>query len=175
MIGAINQKLVGTPRNDVERMMRKTGGVQVALWIGIDPGVNTGYAIWSSRSKQFLVVESKAAVEAEVDVVAYWNMSLASMASPAPTDIHVVVEDTRKLRLPKHLQSAGRTKGAGSVGRDMQRWAEFLTHHGIPHTMAPMSPKEFRTMDDAAFRKKTGWDKRTNEHGRSAAGLIWNR
>lgn len=136
------------------------------LLIGIDPGTHTGFAVFSNKSNSYIRVESMKAVEAEDEIMVY-------KATEIP--IHVFVEDTRKLRLPKALQSKGRDRGAGSVGRDMGRWQEFLEHHNIPHTMTGLSPKEFRAGDDAWFRKKTGWDKRTNDHSRCAAGVIWGR
>lgn len=145
----------------------KTG---VDLYIGIDPGVNTGYASWSTRDRRFLSVTSMGIIEA-MELV----LSAHRLVVSAGRVLHVVVEDTRKLRLPKHLQSKGRERGAGSVGRDMAVWSEFLTHHSIPHTMAGLSPKEFRNGDDAWFRSKTGWDKRTSEHGRCAAGMVWGK
>lgn len=159
---------MGISRHSAESLMRNAKS-SYAIYIGIDPGTHTGVAVWSRPTHRFLRVESMKAVEAEELV--------RSVISSAPwtSSVMVVVEDTRKLRLPKRLQSSGRDRGAGSVARDMSRWEEFLTYHGIPFTMAPMSPKEFRTMDDHTFRRKTGWEKRTNEHGRAAGGLVWSR
>lgn len=153
--------------NDLKRMQGrvKAGAHGVHLWIGIDPGVSTGVAIWCSPAQRFYEVTSMLAVEAEEKIR---NVERNGT-------VHVVVEDTRNLRLPAKLQSSNRLKGAGSVHRDMGRWQEFLTHHKIPYTMAGLSPKEFREGNDAWFRAKTGWDKRTNEHARCAAGLVWMR
>jgi len=148
------------------RVKSKASGVYCA--IGIDPGVNTGVAIMMDG--RLIEVKSCTAVEAEVRIC-----TLYSMMRGLDKTFHVYVEDTRKLRLPKALQSKGRERGAGSVGRDMGRWSEFLTYHSIPHTMCGLVPKEYRVMTDEQFRKKTGWDKRTNEHSRCAAGLILGR
>lgn len=152
--------------NDYKRMQGrvKTGALGVEMWVGIDPGVNTGLAVWSSLTQRLLRVESMKAVEAE-------DYLIERIGAP----MHVVVEDTRKLRLPAKLQSSGRLKGAGSVHRDTGRWQEFLEHHKIPHTMAGLSPKEFREGSAEWFNKRTGWNKRNNEHGRSAAGLVFGR
>lgn len=159
---------MGTSRADAERMMQKVG--KPALFTGIDPGVHTGFAVWSPPLKKFTRVESMMACEAEHQI-----LMMRDSFNGTGYGFHVVVEDTRKMRMPAHLQNAGRLKGVGSVHCEMRRWDEFLTYHSIPHTMAPMSPKEFRTGNDAWFRKKTGWDKRTNEHARAASGLVWMR
>lgn len=152
---------------DAAAMLQNVKGA-ASIYVGVDPGTHTGLAVWDKSFQRFLRVESMKAVEAEVEI-----MQLYASLAAHQRKLMVIVEDTRKLRLPKHLQSPGRARGAGSVARDMGRWQEWLEHCGIPHQMAPMSPKEFRTGDDAWFRKKTGWDKRTNEHSRSAAGLVW--
>ena len=146
------------------RVAAKKSGLD--LIIGIDPGVNTGFAVWSVAANKLLRVESMKAVEAEIEVMNYFTSGVK---------LHVYVEDTRNLRLPKHMHSKGRERGAGSVARDMGRWQDHLEHHGIPHTMTGLSPKEFRVGDDKWFRNKTGWDKRTNDHGRCAAGVLWGK
>jgi len=152
-----------------EEFQKKFGTPKAAIHVGIDPGVNTGYAVWSSRNRAFVELYTGKAIEVEhklLDLV-------VKMAGKAP--ITVYVEDVRKMRLPKHLQNPGRTKGAGSIGRDVQRWLDFLEFHGIQHVASKISPKEFRTGDAAWFKAKTGWDGRTSEHARSAAGLVWGK
>lgn len=163
--------------NDLKRMTGrvKHGKHHVHLWIGIDPGRHTGVAVWSSKAQQLLCVESMKAVQAEIKVMNYWTMSLGSMSSDSPVHIHVVVEDTRDLRLPAKLQNSGRLKGVGSVHAEMRRWSEFLSHHGIIHTMAGLSPKQFREGSAEWFNKHTGWTGRSNDHGRCAAGLVHGR
>jgi hypothetical protein len=150
------------------RVKSKATGVD--MMIGIDPGTHTGYAVFHVPLNTLTEVTSMGIVKAMELVYATYKTYKEIGKS-----IHVYVEDTRKLRLPKAFQSKGRERGAGSVARDMSIWSEFLTYHSIPHTMCGIVPKEFRTMTDEQFRKKTGWDKRTNDHGRCAAGLILSR
>lgn len=137
--------------------------MKTKLLIGIDPGVNTGVAV--TENGRLRLITSMQAVAAE-DYV---------LGTAKDFDVHVYVEDTRNLRLPRSMQSQHREKGVGGVHRDMGRWQEFLTFHNIPHTMTGLSPKPFRVNDGAWFNKITGWTQRTNEHGRAAAGLIWGR
>lgn len=158
----ISKEQAAALKGNVSRSKHKA-----SFLIGIDPGVNTGVAILNTHTGQLIEVMSIGIIEAMERV-----KELHRMVKNTDMAIHVFVEDTRKLRLPKHMQSAGRARGAGSVNRDMAIWQEFLEYHQIPHTMCGLSPKEFREGDDAWFRQKTGWNKRTNEHGRCAAGLI---
>jgi hypothetical protein len=150
------------------RVKSKATGVD--LMIGIDPGTHTGYAAFHVPLNMLTSVKSMGIIAA-MELVYGTHKTYKEIGK----SIHVYVEDTRKLRLPKAMQSKGRERGAGSVARDMSIWAEFLEYHEIPHTMCGLSPKEFRQSTDEWFRKKTGWDKRTNEHGRCAAGLILTR
>lgn len=154
-----------TTKEQAEALQRnvKAGATRADILIGIDPGVHTGVAIWS-KFGGLLFIGSMKAIEAEQLILQYKDIN-----------VHVFVEDTRKLRLPKALQNAGRAKGAGSVHRDMTRFFDFLEYHKIPFTMTGLSPKEYREGKDEWFRAKTGWGKRTNSHGRAAAGLILSR
>lgn len=63
-------------------------------------------------------------------------------------------------------------QGAGSIKRDCQRWEEFLTYHAIP--FEEIAPKNNRTKISAEeFKRLTGWQEKTNEHGRDAAMLVF--
>jgi len=131
--------------------------------IGIDPGTNTGLAVVEHGT--LIRVTSMLPCEAEDAIMHYRSLET----------IHVHVEDTRHLRLPRALQKAGDSylKGVGSVHAEMRRWEQWLKHRAIPHTMRGLSPKMFRTGDAAWFARVTGYGGRTNEHGRAAAGLVW--
>jgi len=151
----------------------KANVAKVDVFIGIDPGTHTGVAVWSPSAGRLIRVESSSAVQAEEYVI-----SMRNACRIKGKRMHVIVEDTRNLKLPAHLvqqRSAMAMKNMGQVLRDMSRWEEFLRHHDIPFTMAGLSPKPFRTGDDAWFRQHTGWSKRSNEHGRAAAGLVFGR
>lgn len=154
--------------NLLGRVKSKATGVD--FYWGVDPGTHTGLALWDSRHRRLVSLQTTTIVKA-MELI----MSAAEAYRSSGVSFMVVVEDTRKLRLPKAMQSKGRERGAGSVAREMGIWSEWLTHYGIPHIMAGLSPKEFRKGDQAWFAKKTGWGGRTSEHARAAAGLIWGR
>lgn len=130
--------------------------------IGIDPGVNTGFAVWSIQDQRLLRVESCSIIDALDALDEYVAKGVA---------LKVVFEDARKR---KWFGNAGREKlqGAGSVKRDCGVIEEFLQKRGIPYRA--VAPQAGATKwDDARFRKITGWPSRTNEHARDASLLVF--
>jgi hypothetical protein len=136
----------------------------VRVVIGIDPGVNTGFAV--SESGKLLRVECMTAVEAE-DCV----MQCVILCGEA--NVFVRFEDAR-MRQWFGTKGKEALQGAGSIKRDCSRWEEFLMHHNIPH--ARIAPKANRTKLTAdQFKAITKWQGRTNEHGRDAAMLVFGK
>ena len=65
-----------------------------------------------------------------------------------------------------------RLQGVGSVKRDASIWEAFLKDLGIEYEM--VAPKRNVTkLTQERFKAITGWGKRTNEHSRDAAMLIY--
>lgn len=134
------------------------------IYIGIDPGTHTGIAVWSSKERKLLSVETKGMYEASEDI-----LFLAERYGP--DNILVRFEDARKRNW---FGNSGREQlqGAGSIKRDCSLWEEFLTSKGIP--FVSVAPKANRTkMKPEVFAKYTGWAKRTSEHARDAAMLVF--
>jgi hypothetical protein len=130
------------------------------IYIGIDPGVNTGIAIWHTGLKKFLLIASMPILDAMNEVFGY------------PKAV-VYIEDAR---LRKWFGNSGkeRLQGAGSIKRDCQIWEDFLKNNEILHYW--VAPKNNKTkMDAATFKAMTNHFERTNEHGRDAAMLIFGR
>ena len=128
------------------------------IFVGIDCGVNTGYAR-TDGGGELKIVSSMNIVEAMACV--------ASLDGIAPFKVYI--EDARK----RKWFTGGREKaqGVGSVKRDCQIWQEFCDHHGFEYEL--VAPKNNRTKLNAAqFEQLTGWQGRTNEHGRDAGMLL---
>lgn len=129
--------------------------------IGIDPGVNTGVAIWDG--KILMYCKSHNIVEAAHIVKSYADNH----------NVKVYFEDARQ----RHwFGNSGREKllGAGSVRRDSQIWETFCVTFNIPYVMIP--PKNNMTkLNSKTFKAYTGWEGQTNEHGRDAAMLVFKR
>ena len=131
--------------------------------VGIDPGVRTGFAIWSREARKLTTVETVGITHA---------MTMIRTMADAETLHSVRFEDAR---LRSWFGAKGREalQGAGSIKRDCSIWEEFLQGLvGVP--FLPVSPQaKGRKLDAAAFKRLTGWQGRTSEHGRDAAMLIF--
>jgi len=133
-------------------------GKQTKIKIGIDPGKKTGIAI--KIDGEFHAIGSMGIVEAMIEVLKY-----------PVTNTVVSFEDAR---LRKWFGKSGREKlqGAGSIKRDSSIWEEFLSYHNYDFfTVSPLS--KGAKLDAELFKRLTGWEGRTNEHGRDAATLIF--
>ena len=134
-----------------------------AMIVGIDPGVRTGFAIWSRAERRLTAVETLGITQA---------MTRVRMMADAGSLHSVRFEDAR---LRKWFGTRGREalQGAGSVKRDCSIWQEFLQGLvGVP--FLPVSPQgKGAKLDATAFARLTGWQGRTSEHGRDAALLVF--
>ena len=135
----------------------------MALFVGLDTGTHTGFAVWDKGKKQ-LIELSTLKIHRAMERVRELSVS---------DDIIVYFEDAR---LRTWFGNAGREalQGAGSVKRDCSIWEDFLTDLGVE--FHPVAPKNNATKLNAAFFEKiTGWKGRTSEHARDAAMLVFNR
>jgi hypothetical protein len=133
------------------------------LIIGIDPGVNTGIAIWDNRNKKLLSVQTVMAVQAE---------EIVKKMAVEGRNVLVRYEEARLRVWFGKEKGTAQLQGAGSIKRDCSRWEEFLTHNQIE--FEEVAPKNNRTkMPSLAFKILTGWKDRTSEHSRDAAALIF--
>lgn len=130
--------------------------------IGIDPGSNTGIAIY------------RAGVLAELQTIEPHQLPEA-IESIRPA--RVVFEDSR---LQSHtwsrkLNAAAQLKVARDVGQ-IDAWCRLITatceRLGIPaHGISPKN--KGAKLNAEQFERLTGWEGRTNEHQRDAAALAW--
>lgn len=144
----------------------------MSICIGIDPGVNTGIAIWDTSDKKFVRLETLNIVTAMVELVEFLRYR------GALDDCEICIEDARKRQwLPREKNLSeyrGKLMGAGSVKRDCAIWEEFAIYYGIPLNLVP--PRKGLTKWDAnTFKRITGWTGRTSNHARDAAMLVYQR
>lgn len=135
----------------------------MALFIGIDTGTHTGFAVWDTKQKR-LTELTTLKIHKAMERVAQLSLS---------DDIAVYFEDAR---LRKWFGSAGREQlqGAGSVKRDCSIWEDFLKDLEVEYH--PIPPKNNTTKMNADFFSKiTGYKGKTSEHARDAAFLVINR
>lgn len=119
------------------------------------------------KNGKLIEVCSMKACQAETEV----GLEFARVASVGGT-LKIYIEDARQRKWV--TGGCEKLQGVGSVKRDCQRWQEFCEYHGIDFEL--VAPKNNRTKTTASeFKRITGWQQRTNEHGRDAAMLIFGR
>jgi hypothetical protein len=130
--------------------------------IGIDPGKNTGLAVWNIAQKRLEIVHTCGIIEA---------MGLVYDFLALGHKVKLRVEDAR---LRTWFGETGREKlqGAGSIKRDCSIWEEFCKFHSIKFD--PVKPAAGATKwTDHYFKRVTGWKGRTSEHSRDAVCLVF--
>ncbi|MHA3078801.1 hypothetical protein [Acinetobacter sp. ANC 5502] len=137
------------------------------ILIGIDTGVNTGFAVAIDRGHggELIQVVSLSITQATERV----KELLKDYGQDA---LQVFIEDPRL----RTWFTGGREKaqGVGSVKRDAQIWEDFCKENQIAYKL--IHPKNNMTKSKAeTFQKLTGWAGRTNEHARDAAMLVFRR
>lgn len=139
------------------------------IWVGIDTGVHTGMAVWDSKRRELLSLDT-----VTIDEAIFRVLGLVAEYQ----DITVVVEDARKRKWVPNSHDVrkemARRLGAGSVKRDAKIWEDFLTRMRIPFQMiAPL--KGATKWTGEGFAAVTGYTGRTTEHSRDAAMLVFGR
>lgn len=157
---------------DLSRLQSKGLGVSEGVTdcrfvIGIDCGTVTGFAVWDREKKKLLFVGS--------GKIHRFIYEFQKWLEVHRGDFFVRVEDARKRKWipPKKTEAGerGRREGAGYVKRDAVIWEDLFTDLKIPFEL--VAPKNNKTkMSAEYFRKVTGWENPTNEHGRDAGALV---
>ena len=139
--------------------------------IGIDPGKNTGLAIWDVDAQKFASLKTIYLHELILIIRELWQAGEID---------HVVYEDAHASkpnwqwmhRTAKEERS--RMQGVGSVKRDSTILADMLADWAIPHKALP--PQSNKTkLTSEKFERITGYDRRTSNHARDAAMLVYKR
>lgn len=132
--------------------------------IGIDPGVNTGYAAYRDDDAKLIACTSLSILAAMDEVRRIKDLGV----------LHSVTFEDARLRTWFGSKGAEALQGAGSIKRDCSIWQEFLTGLGVPFRQ--VKPQAGGTKWSAEqFKRLTGWQGRTNEHARDAALLVIGR
>ena len=159
----------------------------MAVYIGIDPGDNTGLAVWDSHARAFLVVATLPLHKAMQEVIK-WAHAPETACYRKGSKVRVVCEDARQRTwfAPERNASEyrGKLMGAGAAKRDAKIWEEFLSDKDVamPYdyesglTFEMHKPQKGGTKWPAeTFAAVTGYRGRTSEHSRDAALLVYGR
>ncbi|MEA1228786.1 hypothetical protein ODQ17_05365 [Acinetobacter sp. IRS14] len=143
--------------------------------IGVDTGVHTGFAVAFDKGKggQLHEVET-------LTITLAMNKVLELAGEYGKENLMLFIEDARlrtwfgNADARQARSGAGVREGIGSVKRDAQIWEQWCIEQGLKYKM--IHPAANKTKTDAKyFLKLTGWAKRTNEHARDAAMLVFGR
>lgn len=129
--------------------------------IGIDPGVSTGFAVWDIKGKVFVEISTLKI-----------HVALNKILSYGPSETIVIVEDARLRKWfgNDREKNEAKKQNVGSVKRDCKIWDEFLKDHNYNYKM--VKPKNTKVATPM-FNKITGYNKRTSNHARDAAMIVY--
>lgn len=138
------------------------------IYIGIDAGKNTGFAVWDSKLKKFIEITSMPIHRAMLEVKQIFDKEV--------DNLYIRVEDARQRTWFGNNMSwneeRSKLQGVGSVKRDCTIWDDFLKDSKVSYEMVPPKRNVTKLSHDK-FQRLTGWEKRTNEHSRDAAMLVF--
>ena len=135
--------------------------------IGIDTGVNTGYAVAEDKGNGGELFEVRS-----LTITQAMSRTLEFVVHYGKENVCLFIEDARQ----RTWFTGGREKaqGVGSVKRDAQIWEDWCTEQGIHFKMIHPAANATK-MKAPEFKRMTGWTGRTNEHARDAAMLVFRR
>jgi len=140
----------------------------IDIYIGIDPGSNTGFCIYGAAQKKILALET---------IAAYFALERTKNICGGGKAF-VVMEDARLRKWygteRGSAADAARKQGAGAIKRECAIWEEMLRDCNIPHLLVSPQAKGAK-LTAPAFARVTGWIGRSSEHARDAAMLVWGR
>lgn len=137
----------------------------IDVYIGIDPGKNTGIAIWHADLEELEILPAKPFWEAWEEV---------TLTYP-PEEVIAVVEDPTQNRpvFSRGQSRPTREKIAQDIGRnkrDAQLWIAGLERLGFAvRRVRPTQSKWTKK----TFERITGYTGRSSEHARDAARMVY--
>ncbi len=130
------------------------------MLVGIDPGVNTGLAVWDPDKRRFERINTLTILKA-MRVVYDLRWQIRTL----------YVEDARQVKIQVSIAKA---QGAASVKRDCQIWQDFAEQHGI-NVVFLRPNKRITKLPAEKFDSMVGWKGRTSSHGRDAAMIVFGK
>jgi len=135
--------------------------------VGIDPGVNVGFAL------------SYAGKLLQLSTLSFWEVVAELEALAEGAQLHVYIENPNANKPTFHKAAAESQKArekisqnVGSNKRDAQLLIEKVERLGV--TVLPVRPINKKLSADL-FRKVSGWEGSCSQHARDAAMLILGR
>lgn len=141
------------------------------IYIGIDPGVKTGFAVWDSESRSYV----------RIDTLDFWGTYDGVIYEYYPSDALpvIVIEDPSQNRptFDKGERGARRrekiSQNVGANKREGQLLADRFESLGFEVRRVRPAKGTGSKMNAPAFSRLTGFTGRTSQHGRDAAMLVY--
>lgn len=132
--------------------------------IGIDPGTDTGFAVWDTAVQQF---------EGEICSLKIWQV-FEELGKWVDGDLafSVRIEDANLYKIPPREDSQPRARNAAIVQWYSRQLILFCESLGIQYEAVKPNPR-LTKWDAEYFKMVTKYEGRTNNHGRDAALLVY--
>jgi hypothetical protein len=132
------------------------------IYVGIDPGVNTGLAIWNKGENKLELKTVK--LHQAFDIIRSIKAQINALVIENPNLWNYFTD---------HKAARARLQGAGSVKRDFKAWQDFLADEQIPYcAVRPDKKRNALGTNKDHFARITGYTGQSSEHARVAAMLI---
>jgi hypothetical protein len=133
--------------------------------IGVDPGKHTGAAVYDRKERRLI----------EVVTIDFWRFAFDFHLRYPPNVVHKLIVELPNTTAVWHKKAKKREaieKTAVNVGKSL-REAELLADWAgrVGYEVITRHPQG--KVDDAIFRRITGWKGRTSQHARDAAMLCF--
>jgi hypothetical protein len=139
------------------------------IFIGIDPGVETGYAVWCRSRKQFT----------ELVTLSFWT-AYDRIVANEPANVEIFIENPdllpkalyRRTGVIEHpLMRERMAKNVGSNRREASLLIERL--QALGYTVTAVRPMTARKWTAEQFARYTRHEGRTSQHVRDAGRLVF--
>ena len=135
--------------------------------IGIDPGTNTGVAVWDTEAKEFVRLE----------LMDFWCTYDFVTGNYNPDDVLLVIEDARLNKATFRHKGEGAyqdrlSRNVGNIQKECGLLIAGFERLSYDVRKIKPTPKDHK-WDAATFTRYTGIKKGYNEHIRDAARLVW--
>lgn len=159
----LTEKQLETVNKSGWRKTEDSTGYKVA--IGIDPGKSTGYAVWDRKLKVFISIETTDFWSAYAQVQQYPIDEAVIIVEKPRTKASFRRYGKKQTDAAKHTMSVN----VGMVYREAELMIAGLERLG--YKVIKQHPQG--KLNKELFESRTGYTKRTSEHGRDAAMLCY--
>lgn len=135
--------------------------------IGIDPGTDTGVAVWDTEAKEFVRLE----------LMNFWCTYDFVTKNYNPDDVLLVIEDARLNKATFRHKGGGAyqdrlSRNVGNIQKECGLLIAGFERLNYEIQRIRPTSKDHK-WDAATFTRYTGIKKGYNEHIRDAARLVW--